>query len=908
VESQAEKSHPIRVPFHPPRLTENLIARPALWARLEAGLHNPLTIVIAPSGYGKTTTVAGWLAHSSIAHADLPTVWWNITKLDDNFPQFCRQLVAAVQSVIPDACEATNQMLVGRIAPDEAHIAAQFVRDIALLPSRLLLVLDDYHEIFDPAIHRVLETIVRQQPASLALMLLARHDPPLSIARLRSQQALVELRLADLQFSYAEAEEFLAKFLLAPLPPTLADRLYHHHQGWGAGVQLLALSLVNVPDIPQFLDDLDLRQHPYITDYFMDEVLARQPASVQAFLMRSSLLPMLHPALCAAALGEETAGQTHLLLDHVVQHNLFVVPLDEQQGAYRYHDLFQTMLRTRLLHSTPASEVTTIYCRMAAWFAETGDLERAIDSYLSGNAPQQAALLVEANIHDLQEREEWQRLDHLLHRLPTAETAKNPALLLALGWLYQFRYQAGRLQATIASIHALLADPIFPLSNAQRGEQQIELEILTLFPLIRSEPLPGLSARIRQVNDQAGAMRPFLLSKSLQLLARTYQREGDIDGALLMLDQALAAVDDKPLRFHLHLLHIRCEVLNYEGRFAAMMQTALTYLQLAEQTQLLTPLSAAHFVMAEALYFTGGQDDAVIKHCRHVLQLSHVSYLSNLIGAMSIMTQVLVQQNETEAAQQVSAEFRALALRLESVQMLAFADMLDAHIAITEGRAAAALPWLKTFAPQSVSPNYALSALIWGKGMLALGDQAALREGSASLRMILERSRAINARLWVVELLILLARFSMAQQTVANALEALQEALLLGYAHGHHRSFLEADPAIDELLMQLSHRQPICEVATRLLQKRKKLTATQPARQAPPTAASPTAPPTAPLTAREQEVLTMLAANLSIKEIARDTHLSVHTVDNHVRKIYAKLGVHSRLDAVLRAQTLGLLS
>jgi LuxR family transcriptional regulator, maltose regulon positive regulatory protein len=904
-----------------PHAVANLVPRPALWAWLDAAHATTLILVCAPGGYGKTTTIASWLLHRRDRPdwANTLITWCSLDSLDNDLHRFASRLVTAVHAVSAGACDQTMHMLEGRLEVKAEYLARQFVEDVALLPGRLLLVLDDFHHISDPAVHAFVEQVVHQalmrEPVHpLSLVIITRNSLPFSVARLRSQRRLVELRMQDLQMNSAESEQLLSGLLDTSLTPAAVALLQRYVEGWAAGISLLALSLRNQPDIERWLVAIDKKPDQYIANYFMDEVLASQPAAVRTFLRATSLLPALDSSLCAAALGEDNEEHSQALLDHVVHNNLFVVPIDGVHGSYRYHDLFKSMLQDRLRRSTSSDAIDQIYCRVAKRYAEQGILDRAIEGYLAGHAPEQAAALLEAHIPVLQDREEWQLLHRFLHRLPDDLVAHHPALLLADGWVYDYYIQTARLRTLVVQVRELLAT-LQPHMEPRRWLRlHSELDLLAIAPMLTVSSIE----ETRRCTEAALTYLPpddlFLRSKILLFLARQYQRNGRINDALDRLDEETRSTAAQSLTYMTRLLFARHLVLIHEGRMAAAEYTVDLYLRLAQQTGLPLTIGNAH-LSAASVYYATGHDELALVHCRAALaQPYHSNHTIREITAL-YMIELCAQAGDATAAVQVAESFASLATSLGDVETIAVAQMLEAAAMIFTGRAQAAQGWLDALQIDRVPAIHPFAGWVWGCGLLALGTPEALARASAGLAPLAERCRAIYFLAWAVKLLVLLARVYAAQGELARGTAALCAAVRLIDAPGYQRSLLDQDPALDRLLAQaLQDRHLDLHVTLQHLQniRRERSIAgvkeplpQRPLRTSP--YAVPAMLPLEPLTDRELEILRLLDARLSSKEISRQLNISVHTVRNHTVRIYEKLAVGGWLAATQRARSLGLL-
>ncbi len=226
-----------------------------------------------------------------------------------------------------------------------------------------MLVLDDYHVITAEPLQRGMTFLLEHLPPQLHLILATRADPPLPLARLRAQGQLCEVRTVDLRFGAAEASAFLQAVMGLDLETSAIVTLERHTEGWIAGLQLAALSLQGRADVPAFLAAFT-GSHRFVLDYLSEEVLARQDAPVQQFLLHTSILERLSGPLCDAVTEQEGSQAMLEALEHA---NLFVIPLDDERGWYRYHHLFAEVLRSHLQQAEPTLP-PVLHRRASAWY------------------------------------------------------------------------------------------------------------------------------------------------------------------------------------------------------------------------------------------------------------------------------------------------------------------------------------------------------------------------------------------------------------------------------------------------------------------------------------------------------------------------------------------------------------
>src|SRR4051812_20514080 len=241
----------------------------------------------------------------------------------------------------------------------------------------VVLVLDDYHLVTNPDVHRSVDYLLRWGSSVLRLVIGTRSDPPLRIGRLRAAGELLEIRAADLAFTDEEAGQLLHTLDIDLDEDNLA-RLGRRTEGWAAGLHLAGLSMRHRTDPGAFLDAFTGTDR-FVLDYLGAEVLAAQTDDVRRFLVETSILPRLSADLCAVITGRSDSAA---VLAHLERTNGFLVALDDRQEWYRYHRLFGELLRHELTLDEP-ERLPELHRRAARWFHAAGDVAQAIDHALA---------------------------------------------------------------------------------------------------------------------------------------------------------------------------------------------------------------------------------------------------------------------------------------------------------------------------------------------------------------------------------------------------------------------------------------------------------------------------------------------------------------------------------------------
>ncbi|MCA9874071.1 MAG: tetratricopeptide repeat protein, partial [Anaerolineales bacterium] len=463
--------------FHIPPWRDG-VARPRLLAGLDEGLQNgrKLTLVSAPAGYGKTTLLAEWV-HS----LDAPVAWLSLDEADNDPARFLAYWLAACRRLDESLGQSAQSLLGMPQIPPPAAIFDQLINDLASLEDTAVLILDDYHVITNPVIHEAMEYFLDHQPRQIHLAITSRTDPPFSLARMRVRGQLTEVRAQHLRFTLNEARLFCNQAMHLNLTPDDVAALEARTEGWAAGLQLAALALQNLPDRRDFLAEFS-GSHRYVIDYLLDEVLKGQPPEIRDFLRETAVLQRFNAELCLAVAGTQNAAD---ILLHLERANLFLVPLDERRGWYRYHHLFADVLRAGL----PAETERKVHRQAARWYTDQDLLAEALPHWLAVPDAYQAAQLLDRLAADWLKNGELQTLLGWLEKLPETAVNTNPDLI---------SYKALCLlltgQLDHAAQYAQLAQQLFEQQGADAGPGRL-LAIQAWFAMTAGQSQAGALAQ-----------------------------------------------------------------------------------------------------------------------------------------------------------------------------------------------------------------------------------------------------------------------------------------------------------------------------------------------------------------------------------------------------------------------------
>ena len=850
-----------------------------------------MTLISAPAGFGKTTLVSEWIACSG-----QPVAWLSLDSEDNDPIRFLTYLVSSLQRIPINIGDGLLGMLESPQPPSTEFVLTTLLNEISSVPDHFFLILDDYHVIDAKPVNDALAFLLEHLPQQMHLVIATREDPPLPLARLRARSQLTELRAADLRFSFSEAADFLNQMMGLNLADKDIADLEARTEGWITGLQLAAVSMQGQTDTAGFIRAFT-GSHRYVLDYLIEEVLERQPDFIQSFLLHTSILDRMSGPLCDAVLFNPSASGQETL-EYLERSNLFIVPLDSERHWYRYHHLFAELLRQRLNQRASSGNekggVAEYHIRASRWFEDHGLEIEAFLHATAANDVERAERLMEGKGMPLHFGGVVTTILNWLKSLPKTALDARPLL-----W--------------VRSATLLL------ITGQKTGvEEQLQAAEAAIAALPDAEP----DDKARDLIGQIAAARATL---ALTL----YQPE-------VMIAQSRCALE-----------HLSPE--NHLFRFTAKWMMGMAYLFRGERT-------AAGQIFTEALSIAQASGDihntilAMIslgqiqvlenqlclaaKTCRRVLQLIGETPTPVACEAYRCLAHVCYEWNDLDAAEKYGQQSLQLARQYDqAVDRFVISEVFLARLNLARGDVAGASTVLAE-AERSVRQHnfvHRIPEVAAAQVLVLLGQnnpkaatllaetyelpmsraKVYLFEGNAAEALVLLEPlhEQFTQKGWKDELLKVMVLQAVSYHMLGEsnkAIELLGKTLKIVETEGFIRLFVDEGIRMASMLTEAADHAIMPEYISRLLAAFD--SELQNSKEKPNLySASSMQSVIEPLTQRELEVLHLIALGFSNQEICKHLFLALNTVKGHNRRIFEKLQVQRRTEAVARARELGLI-
>ena len=873
---------------------------------------NPLTLVCAPAGYGKTTLLINWIADiKKTSKPGHPIICWvSLDEGDNETIRFLIYFVAALETAKSGIAIETSRMLQSSPPPPLQTILAVLINELEKLTISVCLVLDDYQFISDKTIHESMAFLLDHLPANFHLVISTRSDPPIPLARLRARRQLTEIRADHLRFSYEETEALFNQAMGLDLTTKEIYSLDDRTEGWIAGLQMAALAIKSISlskpiDTAKFVNNFT-GSNRYILDYLVEEVLRHQSQEVQDFLLQTSILVNLNGSLCDAVIGIQswkTNGQfisSQMILEYLERANLFLVSLDSDRRWYRYHHLFADLLRARLEQRVPEM-VPELHKRASKWYEQNQHIPESIDHALDAGEYEQACSLIDTLVgKTLLQNTGFGMLLGWIKRLPAKISLSHPWLCIVQAYSAVFTNEVEKIGPLLEAAEQAIPPENHPeLLNSWRGN----IASLRAFAADNHNDVPQTILMAEQALEYLRSDDSATRTFAKYMLGRAYFLSGDFSHAETTLTENIhECIESKTTNSIATSLSLLSIIYRIKGRLRESNK-------LLEMGQANIEKFDARRVTVGGLAFVGqavvlqewNDLEAAEKIIRKSLQLCVPwNSPSATCRCYMVLARILQSQgNLLEAGETLLLAEASIQGRSPMPEVLSDLNAIQVGYWLASGQTSRALRWSQGFG-KSIKPEDGFSItqeqdeISFSRVLVAERQFDVALQNLGSMAIVAEIG-ARTGRLIVIRILQALALNAMGKQQ--QALEMLQISLAMAEPEGYLRIFIDEGEPMQKMLVAYLHAFPagLTSYARTLLAAfitphPMELSRTQSSNLV------------KSLTSREIEILQAMAEGFSNHQIAEKFTLAEGTVKFYVHSVLEKLGVHNRTHAVLEAK------
>jgi LuxR family maltose regulon positive regulatory protein len=941
----------------PPRLPTALVEREILLSALDGALATPLTLLSAPAGFGKTTLLAAWARRNAAQVA-----WLSLDELDNSPTRFWVALIAALRrggGYAPGFGETAVALLSSPQPPPLSTILTALLQELESRSAPIVLIVDDYQVIEDPAIHQGMSFFLEHLPESVHLLLASRVDPDLKLSRWRVRGQLTEIRADDLRFQEGEASQYLGQMLSPPLSQEEVQGLLSRTEGWIAGLHLAALTLQKRQDRAAFLQAFTGSQR-YLLDYVQEEILSRLPERVRDFLLHTAVLSQMSAAACQAVTAEPERRVSQQMLAELSRANLFLVSLDEARRIFRLHDLFREALLSAL-HTTYPEKVPVLHRRAARFYEAKAEWTEAITHALEASDYSTAANLMERTVEQFWRRGEAATITRWVLALPDRQARDHARLLLTTA-LYllttvvqttreqrERAYQEARQLMTrvegalqgeidapgshISATGASAGDVEREVSASEQALLQWRLAVLRRFMAVIEATASRDVERLRSMQEGLEEAQDHGEEAIWQVVplggSFTFHYTVRCEGAQFLpqllsvkerVSQETSRFANIRVRQWLVLAAVRAGQLRLASEEG---QAALTLIEHLQGFALLK--GYVQIALAQVWYQWNRLEEARARLGMVVHHAAAWQQFEQLAWGYAELIRVELARRDHPAADEALHEVEQLVQRELFGISPEWLPTMQAQRALSQGQLAAASTW----AASVVFPEGPWEGHLYDAFPVVTRVSFAQRSFREALELLDRWSSHLDRPTNLAVTITYLAQSLVALHHAGKPEQArLVAARLFAFTEpeGYLRVYLdEGEPmrqALLELLAPHSHKPELAPSTAAYLPKLLAAFEHEQQDTHPPVMTAPTGEPTlspvrqesarssvqgVSLTRREQEVLRLLATGASNQDIARTLVISLDTVKKHVSNLLDKLGASNRTQAISQARARSLL-
>ena len=885
-----------------PPITDEYIIREKIIEELENSIVKPLSVISAGAGFGKSITVSQWLEQTNHLHT-----WLSLDKEHNDFRIFLIYFCAAINKIFPEALKETNNLLKTEILPSTKVLFNLLINEICEINQDLIIVIDDYHLISERKIHEFFEEWLRYPPNTVHISIITRRDPPIKMKRLRLNNRLAEIRMDKLCFNDDETTALYKKLLDLDLDNQTIKLLQEKTEGWIIGLRLVSMIIKNQEDIVSIFKKFDKSLNS-ISEYLISEVLSKQSEQFLNYIMTASVLnrfcvDLIDEILQTKNGDEEQSAKGEEIVQSLVGSNMFIIPLDMEQKWFRFHHLFQDLLKYQLKKERSVKQINELNKRASIWFEKNNFINEAIGYAIRAKDLDLAIGIILEHWQISFARDDWHIVDQWMKLIPEKEMLQSFDLLFVRLWLTQKKHNTFHLLPELIEAIEQREDE---LSNSEKGYLVFAKCMLNIFSGEEKKALMYAEQALQLISKKHDTYRTDITAWKTMAM----QMVGQGNRAIELIEETilkLGAKDetDQLVRYRMH------------PNFIYILKTDLSLVRNNLEVFFKTPKINAYMLgwgwyFCENISWWSNDMEDVVLNFNNFNNFKYDARPTVCIDACICAALALQELNKFEKATQMINQVILFSNTSKNSINIAIAESGQARLNLLQGNINAAKKWLKTVEHTPLNPSMwwwvEIPAITKCRVLIAKATNKSLNEALELLREYLTYSKSLYNNLRSIEISVLLALTNIKLKRAGDAEKNLKYALELVADDEWIKPFVEAGEPIKDVLLRLKEQQikpDLVEAILKALNDREEIINFEEVNLK--TIEKKRIEMLKILTLREMEILKCVSEGLENKEIAEKLFRSNETIKKHVSNMLEKLQVKNRLMLVIKAREHGFL-
>ncbi len=877
----------IKAKLHAPRLPTDFVVRGGIDKKLKEKTEASIILFSAPSGYGKSTTVIDWLQSTGALYC-----WVSLDENDNITKKFVQYLVLAIQGVVPDFGGEINQITKSTQDISARDYVVLFSNALASLDQNLYLVLDDYHLIRNKEIHDFIINLFKFIQPHLKLVITSRKDPPFPLSTWRMKNMLIEIRVRDLTFDSNEINQFLHNQQIAvPLNDTV-EEIGKITEGWITGLRLLSVSGRDRNQVMDQSSGESMKSTKVLIELIQEMIQNQEPEFRDAILKMSVVdefnQDLFHLITAPNPEVPEKELKFKDFVDELLRSNLFLIPLDDRHDWFRFHHLFQDLLKQTYLKTCTNEDIQDLYGKLATWHEENDQFEKSIKLLLKLDRKSEAIDLFRKYRPKIFEKSEWQVLERLLGLFDQYKIDDSFVLGLSNAWLHIYK---GDIQSMMPMLPDLEGQCLEAgLMEGKQGHYLGEIHVLKAFARYNFDIdmmvcLDHASTALNLLSEDnlyATGLAWVFYGGALQALGKSNVARREV---LARLDVTKSEI----VRSNMYL--ILCYVHWMDGNMQELSDVSSALISLGRSNGLKEAEANGYYFSGCANFSRNNREEA-LEDFQRLYDLRHFTIMVHRFFGTAALA-FLNLDNDSDQTHGLLKEMRLNAMERGGVQFIGFVQAISATVNWMESNSPESLKWaMETpHLPMLPMSNFTSNPILQSYILASSGKRIHAKKAIEILddcELFLKKYNNLNF-LTQTHVLRALTFLNLDKRELAE--KEFKRALKLAVPRGLANTFLafghkEMLNLLENVSTSAAEQEFLEEILDSLLLKKQKGMSL--------------------LSKRELEILEYLRVNLSNKEIGANLFISESTVKRHVANIYKKLDVHNRRQVLEKARKLSL--